>query len=263
MSDYVGISLSASVQGTAEIIRALEGLSGDQAARAYAAALNDVAFQRVRPAMQAEMRAVFDQPTDYILRSPFVRKATPDKLFVTIEPTYMGGKGVDPQKILQAQEQGGRRRDKRMERALLRIGLLLPGYQVVIPAVPYPGSDDGRGNIRGAFIVQLLAYFAAFGEQGYKANMSAKGRARVHRGTKKQAGRRYFVAYGRWRDQHLAPGIWAATGTHGVDVRPVVLFVRAGTYKPILSMDRVLKRSDAQNFLNERVRARILQAAGL
>lgn len=263
MSSYVGITLSASVEGAVDVIKTLEGLSGEKAARAYANALNDVAFQRVRPAMQDEMRAIFDRPTDYILRSPFVRKATPERLSVTIEPTYMGGKGVDPQKILQAQELGGRRRDKRTESALRRAGILHAGYQVAIPATPYPGSDDGRGNIRGPFIVQLLAYFAAFGEQGYKSNMSAKGRARVHRGTKKQAGRRYFVSYGRSRDQHLAPGIWAATGTHGVDVRPVLMFVRSGTYKPILSMDRVVKRADAQNFLNQRVRARILQAAGL
>jgi hypothetical protein len=263
MTQYVGIQIDASVQGTAEILRALEGLSGQRAARAYVNALNDVAFQRVRPAMQEEMRSVFDRPTDFIVRSPWVRKATPDKLFVTIEPRDMGGKGVDPQKVLQAQGFGGRRRDKRFESALRRVGILLAGWQAVIPDVPYPGSDDGRGNLRGPFIVQLLAYFAAFGEQGYKANMNSKGRQRVQRGTKKQVGRRYFVSYGRLRGQHLAPGIWAASGTHGVDVRPVVMFVRPGQYKPRLSMDRVLERADAQNFLNERVRVHILKAAGL
>ena len=105
--------------------------------------------------------------------------AKPDKLSVTIEPAYMGGKGIDPQKILNAQAWGGRRHDKRSEVALRRAGILPTGYQTAIPddarGGPYPGSDDGRGNLRGAFLVQLISYFRAFGEQGYKANMSAKG----------------------------------------------------------------------------------------
>ena len=55
--------------------------------------------------------------------------ATAAKLSVTIEPTYMGGKGIDPQKILDAQTWGGRRRDKRSEVALKRAGILSAGYQ--------------------------------------------------------------------------------------------------------------------------------------
>lgn len=262
MNGYIGITMSASVQGTAEIIQALEGMSGRRAAGAYARALNDVAFQRVRPAMQDEFRRQFDQPTDYIVRSPRVIMAKPERLTVTIEPASMRLKGVEPQKILQAQEWGGRRRDKRSEVALRRAGILPNGYQVAIPEQPYPGSDDGRGNLRGPFMVRVLAYFAAFGEQGFKSNMNAKGRARVHKGTKSQAGVRFFVSYGRLRGQHLAAGIWGATGTHGADVRPVLMFVRLGTYQPRISMDRVAQRADAQAFLDERVRERIMEAAG-
>lgn len=114
----------------------------------------------------------------------YVRKATPERLSVEIEPTYFGGKGVDPQKILQAQEFGGARRDKRSEAALRRIGILPSGYQTAIPETPYPGSDDGRGNIRGGFLVKLLSYFQAMGEQGYKANMTDRRKARLHKGTK-------------------------------------------------------------------------------
>lgn len=107
-----------------------------------------------------DLRAVFDRPTDYILRSPRVRMATAAKLSVTIEPTYIGGKGIDPQKILDAQTRGGRRRDKRSEVALKRAGILPAGYQTAIPSDdrggPYPGSDDGKGNLRGAFLVQVI-----------------------------------------------------------------------------------------------------------
>lgn len=172
------IQLSAKVINQAEVLKQLHGLTGQQAARAYAKALNDVGFE-IRRAMQDEMRVVFDRPTSYIIRSPRVRMAKPDRLSVTIEPAYMGGKGVDPQKILNAQAWGGRRTDKRSEVALRRAGILPVGYQTAIPddarGGPYPGSDDGRGNLRGAFLVQLISYFQAFGEQGYKANMSARG----------------------------------------------------------------------------------------
>lgn len=102
------IRLGAKVIGQAEALRVLHGLSGRQMAVASAKALNDVGFE-VRRAMQDEMRAVFKDPTDYILRSPRFKRATPERLSVTIEPAYMGrakgkgGDGVDPQKILNAQ----------------------------------------------------------------------------------------------------------------------------------------------------------------
>lgn len=242
----------------------LSKLSGKQARTAYAAALNDTGFQ-VRRAMRNEIRSVFDRPTPYVANSVFVRKATAERLSVAIEPTYYGGKGIDPQQILQAQEFGGTRRDKRSEVALRRAGILPAGYQTAIPRIPYPSSDDGRGNLRGSFIVQLISYFQAFGEQGYRANMTARRRANVHAGTAKRTGRRYFVAYGRLRSgatSHLAPGVWAVQGTHGVDLRPVLMFVRAGTYRPRLSMQAIADRSGADDYLQRRLRFRIRQAAG-
>ena len=33
------------------------------------------------------------------------------------------------------------------------------------------------GSALGAFLVQLISYFQAFGEQGYRANMTGKRRA--------------------------------------------------------------------------------------
>ncbi len=253
------------LDGLESVRSSLERLTGDQARDAYAAALNDTGF-RVRSVMRSEMRRVFDRPTPYVLQSVFVRKASRERLWVGIEPTYYGGKGIDPQQILQAQEFGGARRDKRSEVALRRVGILPSGFQTAVPAEPFPGSDDGRGNLRGSFIVHLLSYFQAFGEQGYRANMTAKRKANTHRGTKKMDGRRYFVAYGRLRSgatEHLAPGIWAASGTHGADLRPVLLFVRPGDYVPRLSMQDVADRANVEDYLPRRVRFRIRQAAGV
>lgn len=284
------IKLSARMLNQAEVLRQIRGLTGPQAAKAYAKALNDTAFQ-VRRAMQEEMRAVFDRPTDYILRSPKFLAATSSRLEVVIaptagridrKPTKWTNPSVDPQKILDAQTWGGRRNDKRSEVALKRAGILPNGYQTAIPSDdrggPYPGSDDGKGNLRGPFLVQLIGYFQAFGVSGPNSNLSAKGYQRVHRGTKKQAGRRYFVTYGKTRGgprytqkgeqdertAHLAPGIWAASGTGGADVRPVLMFVRPNRgYTPRFEMANVAARADVDSYLERRIRYRLREAAGV
>lgn len=274
MSD-VGIKISAAMLNTEQVKDVLTKLSGEQAREGYAKALNDTGFQ-VRRAMQAEMRTRFDRVTPYVERSQRVKMATPDKLTVTIEPADIHGKGVDPQKILQAQTFGGRRRDKRSEIALRRAGFLPNGFQSTIPGQPYPGSDDGRGNLRGAFITQLISYFQAFGEQGFRANMSDARKRKLQKQQgigyiaskkvyKTTLGVRYFISHGPMRGgktAHLAPGIWAAKGLHDVEVKPVLMFVRAGSYEPRISMERVAEAADVQNYLDRRVRYRIRQIAG-
>lgn len=242
----------------------LDRLSGPQAKEAYAAALNDVGFE-ARRGMQKDFDRVFDRVTPYILKSSFVEKATPERLKVRIAPENQRmNSGVDPQKILQAQEFGGRRADKRSEIALRRAGILPNGYITAIPSRPFPGSDDGRGNLRGPFLVQLIGYFGASPEQGYRANLTDRRKRSIHRGTARTAGRRYFIAYGRMRDgrgAHLAAGIWAAQGTGGVDIQPVLMFVRQGSYTPRTSMERIANASDLQGYLDKRLRYRIRQVA--
>ncbi len=273
--------------------RQFDALTGEQVRVVAAKALNDVAYQRLRPAMQQEMQRRFDRPTPFIVRSPKVFPATPQKLEVSIAPTYQsqfgttGGKiGVDPQQVLQAQEFGGQRRDKRSEVALRRAGILPAGYQLAIPANPFPGSEDGYGNLKGPFLVQLISYFQAFGEQGYRANMSDRTRANLARGgtaarlakvAGPQLGRRYIVSYGKMRGgarftrkgepdmraSNLAPGIWAVLGSTGAVVKPVVMFVRKGTYKPRLELEGLATRQDTQDYLARRMRFRIREAAGV
>lgn len=260
------MQLDLKIENLDKVRDALAKLSGPQAKEAYAKAINDTGFM-VRRAMQAEL-GKFDRVTPFIQRSPKLVAATPDKLSARILPTLdsrnlpsKGGKvGVDPQDVLQAQEFGGRRADKRSESVLRRAGILPPGFQTAIPREPYPGSDDGRGNLRGAFLQQLLAYLQAYNVAG-TSNMTAKRKRSIQQGTPKTRGRRYFVSYGRLRGQHLAPGIWAAQGTHGVDVRPVLMFVRTPSYTPRISMDRIARDSGAQDYLDKRVRFRIRQLA--
>ena len=141
----------------------------------------------------------------------------------------------------------------------------LPVATLTREAFPRERLPHARGgvSIRGPFMVQLLSYLQAFGEQGYKANMLPKNRRRLEKGTAKKAGRRYFVSLGRYRDatRHLAPGIWAASGPGGVDVRPVLMFVKTPAYKPRLSMQAVIERSNLQEYLDRRVRYRVRNLA--
>lgn len=276
--------LDVNMKGLDSVKALVDGLSKGKLQSAAIKAVNDVAFQAVRPAMQDEIRKVFDRPTPYILSSPRVKPATAAKPNAVIEPTYMGGKGIDPQKILNAQAWGGRRRDKRSEAALRRVGILPNGYQTAIPSSPFPGSEDGYGNIRGSFLVQLISYFQAFGEQGYRANMGDRRKKQLlTRGGAKaravgpQIGRRYIVSYGklrggaRWtakgendrRASNLAPGIWAVVGRTGADIRPVLMFVRNGTYTPRLDMERLAQSVNVDETLQKRMRFRIREAAGV
>ena len=276
------MKLSAEIRNQKELTDLLGKLAGGELRKAYALALNDTGFM-VRGKQVAALNGSFDRVTPFVGRSPKVFKATAEKLSVSIAPTLhtdrsafvRGGKvGVDPQDVLQAQAEGGRRRDKRSEVILRRAGILPSGMQTAIPKTPYPGSDDGRGNLRGPFLVQLISYLQAFGEQGYRANMTDKRRARLRNQQgigsiaakkvyKTTLGRRYFVSYGRVRSQHLPPGIWAASGTHDVDVKPVVMFVRSGTYRPRIDMDRVARDAGVQEYLDKRVRFRVREAAGV
>lgn len=281
------MQLNAHILGIDRVQKQLAALSDRQIREASAKALNDAAFQ-LRRDMQTHMRSTFDRVTPWMVRSVNFKPATADKLEATVMPTYRsdvgttGGKqGVDPQHVLQAQEYGGRRADKRSEVRLRKAGILPNGYQTAIPATPFPNSDDGRGNLRGPFVTQLLSYLQAFGEAGYRANMGKAGMRRIHqRGGKANSfmgpvrGWRYIVTYGGMRggarttkkgdfDQRMAnlpAGIWAVQGTGGVDVRPVLMFVRAGSYKPLLQLDRLRNDAARVEYLGGRFRYHIRSA---
>lgn len=277
------IELKLKMTGLESVQAQLQRLSGPALREAQAKALNDTAAM-VRREMVKELTSAFDRPTPFIARSPKYVQATPDNLSVRILPTVdarnlpgTGGKvGVDPQHVLQAQEHGGRRADKKSEAALRRAGILPQGYQTAIPREPYPGSDDGRGNLRGAFVQQLLSYLQAYAEVGFKANMSAKRKARLEdrtsyssmgsrRELKMIRGVAFFVSYGRLRngrDRHLAPGIWAKSGTHGAEIRPVLMFVKTPNYGPRISMQAIADRADVEGYLSRRLRFRIREAVG-
>lgn len=251
------LSISTNLAQALPSVRSIE----KQARFAHMRALNDIGFQGRRD-LQGEMRRVFDRPTPYVLNSLHVERATKDRLEVTIEPRYFGGKGVDPQNVLRPEVFGGARKAKRFEVALRRIGLLGPA-QYAVPAI---GCElDGYGNVKGSFIVRLLSYFQAFGEQGYRANAKASTIKRLAKRTKSPGGYKriggveYFVSrgpgtwFGRgaWKNgqaQRLPAGIWSRSGIHGSDIKPVLLFVRSPGYHVRLDPVKVLEQTVAKGY---------------
>lgn len=244
-----------------EIQRNLDRFARRQLPFATAMAVNDVA-RDAKAAVRKAMEDVFNQPVSRTLNSVRIKtgtKAKPEAIvWIDDEPN----KGIAAAKYLAAEILGGQRRQKRFERALQSKGLMPPGTFAV------PGSAaplDGNGNIPGSFIVQLLSYLGAFGEQGYRANMTQKRKAKIHgmtrspAGYKKIGGVMYFVSKGDSRTSHLAPGIYAKTGTHGVNIKPVILFVRPPQYGVRLKFFRIVENSVSKTFAT-RLRERLAKA---
>jgi len=200
-------------------------------------------------AIVAEMPKVFQGPTPYALNSLYITPANKDNLSGQIAvKTKAGGNAVASENFVYPGVFGGGRKSKRVETALTYAGVLSPGLW----AVTAKASElmDQYGNIPGPKIIQLLSYFQGFQEQGFRANMGAKGKARLAKrgktknGFKTINGVEYFVSQGpgerNGRRQHLAAGIYRRKGIHGSDIAPVLIFAkRAPQYRQRLDFSGI------------------------
>lgn len=247
------VTVNVDASGALRKLARLDGIVQRAAVQALNWTAADAALE-----VKEEMRRVFDRPTPYTLGGIGVWKAKPGDAVARVGIKNIGaGKGVPAANFLAPQVWGGERAMKRFERALERIGALPSGWR----AVPAGGAQmDAYGNMSRGQIVQILAALQAFGEQGYRANMDAKGRARLARGSKRSYGREYFVSYGKgfrqgrgsWthgRNQHLPAGVWMRQGGGlGKALRPVLIFVRSATYRRRLDFHRVVVEYAAREF---------------
>lgn len=198
--------------------------------RAQLAAV-DRAGRYVHGALRSEMQEVFDRPTPWALGGLRFKKPTMGKPVVSIWLEEFGGKGIPAAVFLRPQIEGGKRRHKRFERALIQKGLMSPLAYAV------PGGQaplDAYGNVPGSFIVRMMSDLQAFGEEGYRANRKGK-----RRGNRKS---NYFFVGGRpGRGAHLKPGIYwkMPGGLLGV----VFAFVSSTSYRPRLDFYGVGERA--------------------
>jgi hypothetical protein len=239
------IDVRANIKGA---IAHLNRMQRQQIPFATAQAINTTIFE-VREAEIREIRDVFNNPTAYTLKFGVEvdrRAANKHNLRRTVRLGYGGGKATPPQKYLAASVQGGARRLKRFERALRSVGVLPSGMY----AVPGAGAQlDTYGNIKPSQIVQILSYFKAFPEAGYKANMLDKTKARLAKGTKTKRGMAYFVINHERRHSHLPQGVWQRTAFgFGSAIKPVLIFVSRASYEAIFDFHYVAQKTVERRF---------------
>lgn len=225
-----------------ERVRRDLGAVREQVPFAAALALTRTA-QGAQVAVRQEMIRVFDRPTPFTLGSTFIKPATKAKLEANVYLRTGGNKeGGNAQDRLGHQVLGGQRRFKRMEGALRNAGLLGNGEQ----AVTGKAADlDAYGNMSRGQITQILAWFQAFPEAGYKANSTQATRAKRAAG---KLGKRYGVRFYYKRDRP-GRGIYKATQTgFGSAIQPVLMFVRRATYRSLLDMPGVVERTAREQF---------------
>lgn len=195
-------------------------------------------------ALRSEISEVFDRPTPWTLGGLRFRSPTVKHPVVRIWLEEFGGKGIPAAEFLSPQIEGGTRKHKRFERALIAKGLM-PAGMFAVPGAQAP--LDGHGNVPAPFIVRMLSDLQAFGEQGYRANRRGKrtGARRTN----------YFFVGGQpGRGKHLRPGIYwhMPGGLLGV----VFAFVSATTYRRRFDFYGVGQRAHdrvASRFMTEEV----------
>lgn len=196
--------------------RALLDMSKELGTKAATTAVGRTAA-RARLDMRARLPDVFNHPTPFTVNA--VRFAVdPEARCATLYVSEDAAKGTSPAKYLAAEIQGGHRRDKRSERAMIMRGLMEPDQQMV----PGAGAPlDAYGNIRRGAMAQIMSRISAFGEQGYSANVTGKTRGKLAKAKRavRSTGTDYFVA----RDRAGRPrGVFRLLGRH--QITPVLIF---------------------------------------
>ena len=207
--------------------------------------------QKAKAKEEHEIRDVFDRPTPFIQNSIFLKPSNKTNLTALIGIKDFASKSVPATKILEAEIKGGSRRLKRYEIALRRVGALPNGYYTVPGAA---AQIDQYGNIARKHITQILAYFKAFPEAGYKANSTERSRARLKRGTKKKLGVSYFV--GSPGDGKSPLGIWMRIhSSFGSAIKPVLIFIKSAQYQSVFDFKFVAENTVKKEFNGEFERA--------
>lgn len=243
------IAVKVQTNGLLELKAKLAGIGDKQVAFATSRALNAAAYAATQ-AVGKEMAKVFDKPTPWVLKSVRYTKADKRNLSATVDFDFWGNKqGVTVAHSLRAQIYGGQRKNKRHEVALQKAGILPAGMGIV------PGDAatmDQYGNMSAGQIVQVMSWFKAFGEQGYRANMRDGGR-RLARDNKKTGARGF--AYFALQKKHgkLLPGIYQRFdfGAMGSAVKPVMIFVRMPNYQRRLDFYGLAERVARDEFARQ------------
>lgn len=206
---------SIKYEGLEELKSTLTELQKEQFPYAMARTLTKIA-QNTQVSEYLSMQRVFDRPTPYVLNSLYIRPCSKTAIEEGAEvgfKDYMGG-GTNKRgaNIVEPHASGGDRNVKAFENALRKMGYLHDNMYVTPSA---SCKLDAYGNIPSGLIVQILSYFKAFPDSGYRQNITDERKAKLKAGrqTKKRVtlGYEYFVSHGKgfgYGGQHLPPGIY-------------------------------------------------------
>ncbi len=224
-------------------------IAGDQMPFATAVALTRTA-KAAKEEVERQLPSLIDRPTPYTMRGFRLYPATKTKLLAEVDFRPAFGRGTSARDYLSPLVYGGERKLKAFERSLQRTGLLPSGYAAV------PGSaakTDAYGNMSRGQIVQIVAYFKAFGQQGYSANTTDKRRAAMARGSKRTGARGISYFIGRPGGGRMPLGVWQKTsfGAAGSAIKPIIIFVSLPTYRQQLDVPGIAKRVIAERFADE------------
>jgi hypothetical protein len=237
-----GLDIKVRITNKDQVLKIYTDAAGFEIPRITRRALNMTADQ-IKQALADEMNKAFDRPTPYTLNAPYVKYASERNLTAFVLLREYGGKSRSEQYLL-TQVHGGARRLKSFESALKSIGVL-PAGMYAVPGQRAP--KDAYGNISAGFIVQILSYFKAFGEQGYRANITDEKKGKLAKGTKKKRGFEYFSI--RSSGKALKPGIYRKTAFgFGKSTEPMIMFVKQPTYKQLLQWDAIAQKVIDENW---------------
>lgn len=214
-----------------DVVERMGRLSRQEANLAAAKALTFTAQADQRAEID-EMRRVFDRPTPYALNGTRIKSATPSSLTASVFLKDESFKGTPAERFLGPEVEGGPRRQKRFEKALISAGLM-PSDMFAVPGAKCP--LDQYGNISGPFLVQLLSALGAHSEVGYLANRTVRSRKRSRTPAE------YFV--GRPGGGRAPLGVWQRVGRA---VYPILVFVKAPNYKQRFDFYGVAERTTEQ-----------------
>lgn len=214
-----------------------------------------------RREVMAEMSKVFDMPTRFTVNSVRYEMATHEqpeaKIFISDDAV----KGLSPRKYLMAEIEGGPRGMKRSERALISAGLMGAAQRMMPAGI----TLDQFGNIPGPTMVQVLSKLSAFGQMGYRANVSEKTKKRLMRAkkaTKRLAnnpagspvytGTDMFVAHAKHGSEALGVYQLVSPG----NVKRVLAFVdKQPTYRKRFDFHGIVAKSASGHWPGEMMRA--------
>ena len=210
------MKMEMKIEGLEEVKKLL---SKERIKKVLLEAINDTARLDVKPAIQEEMRKVFDRPTPYTLNSVYTKLNSAD-MSVDIGLKEWAGKGTPASEYLKPQIFGGGRPMKRSEK-------YLGSYYV-------PGAGarlNQYGNIPGSQITQMLSALKAFPEVGYSMNVRGKrGKGRI---------RNFFMIKNPGGNLH--PGVYEKMANGSI--KCILIFVRSPSYQVRLRWFEVIRDS--------------------